>query len=269
MATVFLKLGGSLLTDKRRAEAPRTEIVARVAQEVASARSMLPDLRLVIGHGSGSYGHVHARRYGTRQGVCTAEEWLGFARTADAAARLNRIVVAALLEADVPAWAIQPSATIRSRDGVLETGPDEAVRRALERGLQPVVFGDVALDEVRGGTIASTEEIFHWLADRVLPDRLVLAGEVDGIYTADPFTVQDATRVNEVTPASLADVVQELGASHGVDVTGGMAAKVEQVFAMLDRHPHLDVIVCSGLNAGAVYTALAGPAGSVGTWIHT
>ncbi len=111
---VFLKLGGSLITDKRQAETPRPDVIARLAAEIAAARAQVPTMQLVIGHGSGSFGHVVGRRYGTRAGVESAVDWYGFAATADAAARLNRIVVAALLAADVPAWAIQPSVTLRA-----------------------------------------------------------------------------------------------------------------------------------------------------------
>ena len=191
---VFLKLGGSLITDKRQAETPRLAVIHQMAADIAAALQQAPDLRLVIGHGSGSFGHVFGRRYGTRDGVHTPEQWYGFAATADAAARLNRIVVSALLDAQIPAWSIQPGVALRCADGRIAAGPQETVALALDRGLTPVVFGDVALDNVRGGTIASTEEIFEQLADHLHPQRLVLAGEVDGIYTADPLIDPAAQR---------------------------------------------------------------------------
>jgi len=158
--TVFLKLGGSLITDKREPETLRLGVIARLAEEIANARKDNPALQLVIGHGSGSFGHVAGRKYGTRQGVYSSEEWFGFADTADAAARLNRIVVQALLEAGVPAWTVQSSATLRCENGSIVAGSAETVSLALSRGLVPVVHGDVALDSIIGGTIASTEEIF-------------------------------------------------------------------------------------------------------------
>ena len=194
-------------------------------------------LRLVIGHGSGSFGHVYGRRYGTRAGVQTPEQWYGFAATADAAARLNRIVIGALLEEQVPAWSIQPGVALRCVDGRVEQGPEDTVRLALARGLIPVVFGDVALDSVRGGTIASTEEIFASLAHRLHPQRLILAGEVDGIFTADPLLDPEAQRIPTITPALLEEIAGGLGGSHGVDVTGGMRAKVEESLAMVRTNP--------------------------------
>lgn len=266
--TAFLKLGGSLLTDKRHAETPRTDVIERLAAEIAQARQERPGMRLILGHGSGSFGHVYGRRYGTRQGVRTAEEWYGFAATADAAARLNRIVVNALLDAGVPAWGVQPSAALCCEDGHIVAGPETAVSAALQRGLLPVVYGDVALDSKRGGTIASTEEIFEWLAVHFPPNWLVLAGEVDGIYTADPQIEPAARRIAEIRPDTLAAIEAGLGASHGIDVTGGMLAKVQQALGMVAAHPGLDVIVCSGLMPGAVRAALVDPASAPGTRIR-
>ncbi len=262
----FLKLGGSLITDKRVPEAPRQDVVERVAREIADARRNRPDLQLVLGHGSGSFGHTAAQRHGTRAGVRGTEQWLGFAQTADAAARLSRLVTAALLQAGVPAWSIQPSVDLRCEDGRLVAGPTQTVALALSRGLVPVVHGDVALDGVRGGTIASTEEIFAWLMQEGLrAQRLILAGEVDGVFTADPQRDANAQRLDKITPANFERVRHLLGSSRGTDVTGGMAAKVTQTLDLVTRHPPLLAIICSGLVAGQLYTLLTRDDAKLGT----
>jgi isopentenyl phosphate kinase len=256
--TIFVKLGGSLLTDKREKEMPRQEVIQRLAQEIQRARMARPDLPMVLGHGSGSFGHVHASRHGTRAGVTTAEQWFGFAQTADAAARLNRIVVAELLAAGIPAWSIQPSVALRCAAGRVAGAPDSTVAAALARGLLPVIFGDVALDSVRGGTIAATEEIFEALDDTLLPTHIILAGEVGGIYSADPLRDPAATLIPVVTLKSFAEIRAGLGGSHGVDVTGGMAAKVEQALGWVAKRPTLTVLICSGLEPDNLYQALIG-----------
>jgi isopentenyl phosphate kinase len=267
-ALIFVKLGGSLITDKRRPETAHLDVIERLAQEIAAAQRVKPALRLVIGHGSGSFGHVYGKQYGTRAGVSTPDEWYGYAVTADAAARLNRIVTGALLAAGIPAWSIQPGAALRCIDGRIVDGPLASVQRALDQGLAPVVYGDVALDDVRGGTIASTEEIFEWLAKHLPPRRLVLAGEVDGVYTVDPNLDPRAKRIASITPATLDQLNATLGGSHGMDVTGGMAAKVRGSLAMVAAHPGLDVIICSGLAAGHVQRALVEAQAPIGTWLH-
>ncbi len=97
------------------------------------------------------------------------------------------------------------------------------------------------------------------------PQRVVLAGEVDGIYTADPLVDDRAELIPE-----LASVDSERGGggtdrSHGVDVTGGMKAKVRQSIRMVESNPGLDVVVCSGLTPGNVEAVLRDPACVRGT----
>jgi isopentenyl phosphate kinase len=253
---VFVKLGGSVITDKTRAETPRPEVIARLAGEVAAAREQAPGLRLVLGHGSGSFGHTVARRYGTREGVHGAEAWRGFAEVAAVAARLNRIVVDAFQEAGVPVWSLQPSASARCEAGDLEWMEVAPVEQALAHGLVPVLYGDVALDRRQGGTIISTEQIFAYLARHIPPARMILVGTVDGVFEADPWREPSAKRIPEISAANWESVRALLGGSHGTDVTGGMLAKVEQMVALTRQMPDLEVHLISGEQADALKLAL-------------
>lgn len=261
---VFVKLGGSVITDKTRAEAARPNVIARMAREVASARAERPGLRLVLGHGSGSFGHVVARRFGTREGVHDADAWRGFAEVAMAAARLNRIVVDALQNAGVPVWSLQPSASARCEGGVLKSMELAPLVQALGHGLVPVLYGDVALDQSQGGTIISTEQIFTYLAHHFQPDRLILVGTVDGVFEADPLREPAARRIPEISAANWASVRALLGGSYGTDVTGGMLAKAEGMINLARQMPGLEVQLISGESVDALKMALLESAGVPG-----
>jgi isopentenyl phosphate kinase len=265
---IFLKLGGSLLTDKTRPQALRGDALARLAGEIAGALDDRPDLRLLIGHGSGSFGHMAARKHNTRAGVSSPEGWRGYAETARAAALLNRHVVDALWEAGVPALAIQPSASAQCRNGELASLDERPLRAALDHGLAPVFYGDVALDAVRGGTIISTEEIFAWLAPRLSPHRVILVGEVLGVLSADPASGIAGELIPEITPDTLPGLAQALGGSRGVDVTGGMDAKVREMLALVRATPTLAAVqIISGLMPGLVRSVLVDPELCIGTRI--
>ncbi len=84
LATIFLKLGGSLITDKTKVEHARQSVIRRLAREIKAAREARPDLHIGLGHGSGSFGHVAAKKHGTRQGVKDRSGWLGYAEVAAA-----------------------------------------------------------------------------------------------------------------------------------------------------------------------------------------
>lgn len=247
----FLKLGGSLLTDKQQPRSARGEVLRRLMDEVAAARVAVPELRLLLGHGSGSFGHVEGSKHGTRQGVSTAAQWQGLAEVQYAAGLLNRLVVDAAWAAGVPVLNLPPSASAHCVDGRLNSLALPPLLAALENGLVPLVFGDVALDEARGGTIVSTEDVFGFLAASLRPDRILLAGLEPGVLSRFP----DGTLVAEIAPeAQLAAV----GAARGYDVTGGMASKVAQMQALVRAVPGLEVSIFSGEAPGRLQAALMG-----------
>ncbi len=258
-ATVFLKLGGSLLTDKTGVAAVRPDVLARLAAEIGAAWRAQPDLRLLLGHGSGSFGHVAADRYGTRQGVQTTAQWQGFAEVASAAAALNRLVVQALHAAGLPAFSLPPSASAHCQDGQIAFMAVEPVRRALDARLLPVVYGDVAFDSGRGGTIVSTEEVMGYLASHLPPRWFLLAGDVPGVLDLQGEVVP------WITPANFAGIQTALGGSRGTDVTGGMASKVQAMLDLVQHVPGLSVRIFSGLTPGLLQATLLGQgnAGSV------
>ncbi|HNT23507.1 MAG TPA: isopentenyl phosphate kinase [Anaerolineales bacterium] len=254
---VFLKLGGSLITDKSMPHTARPETLARLAGEIAAAWAVRPGLRLVIGHGSGSFGHVPAKRHGTRQGVSTPEQWRGFAEVWQEAHSLNQVVMAALQAAGLPAVAFAPSAAVLACAGQVESWDLRPLQSALEHGLLPVVYGDVVFDTARGGTILSTEDLFEHLALRLRPERLLLAGLEPGVWADYPACTR---LLATLTPTTLDEIAAGLGGSHAADVTGGMASKVRQSLALVQAIPGLDVLIFSGEQPGSVQGALEGAA---------
>ncbi|HLF25193.1 MAG TPA: isopentenyl phosphate kinase [Anaerolineae bacterium] len=263
--TVFLKLGGSIITDKMQVEHARVDVIQRLAREVRAALDARPDLQLVLGHGSGSFGHVAAKKYGTRDGVQDRAGWIGLAEVAAAAARLNQIVTDIFIEERVPVVSLPPSASARCEDGLLVYLDTQILATHLHNGLAPLVYGDVALDAARGATIVSTEDVFAYLVNEIEPAWVLLAGEVGGVYP-------NADMTGEVIPLITPDTVERhasaLGGSHGVDVTGGMAAKVWQVSEWVRAHPQLSARIFSAGEAGTLQRALLDPAAPIGTLIR-
>lgn len=260
---VFLKLGGSLITVKDQPHTPRMETLQRLAQEVAVACAQDPGLQVLLGHGSGSYGHMAARRYNTRMGVKTVEEWAGFAEVWRQAAELNHLVMKALEDVRLPVIAVPPSAGIIAQDGRILTWDMEPLRAALDKGLLPVVYGDTVFDLKRGGTILSTEDLFSHLARALKPSQLLFAGLEPGVWVDYPARRQI---VHEITPSSFSVVSASLRGSSATDVTGGMLDKVQQVLALVHDLPGLQGLIFSGETPGAVQRALIGEA--PGTVIH-
>jgi len=265
METIFLKLGGSIITDKTRPEHARVDVIRRLAREVRGALDTRSDLRLVLGHGSGSFGHVAAKKHGTHDGVRDTAGWIGFAEVAASAARLNQIVTDTFIEARVPVISLPPSASARCVDGRLIYLDTRPLGAHLRNGLVPLVQGDVALDAVRGATIVSTEDVFAYIADEIEPDRVLLAGEVAGVY---PNADMTGDVIELITPANVEQHASALGGSHGVDVTGGMAAKVWQMIDWVRAHPRTSVRIFSAAQVGTLERVLIDPHAPIGTAIR-
>lgn len=261
----FVKFGGSIITDKTQQERADVETVRRLAGEVRQALDAVLEMRIIIGHGSGSFGHVYAQRYGIHRGLAPDADWMGFALTSAAALRLNRIVVDELLAAGVPALALQPSTTLVARGGQLARWDTDALERALQHRLVPVVHGDVAFDEIQGSAIISTEQLLAHLATlpALRPTRIVLVGE-SGVYTADPRSHPHAERIARIDRRNIADVLAGTGGSHGIDVTGGMRSKVELMWRLAQAIPSLQVYLI-GPAPGLLCRALLGEAVEEGT----
>ena len=259
----LLKLGGSLITDKARPHSPRLDLLARLAGEIAAVRRQDSSLQLILGHGSGSFGHIPAQKYGTRQGVRTPEEWQGFVEVWRQATALNHLVVEALGDAGLPAFSLPPSASVTARDGQIAAWDLKPLISALKAGLLPVVYGDVVFDGLRGGTILSTEDLFTHLVRQLHPRRLLLAGLEPGVWGDFPACTQ---LVKEITPLNLPEIISSIGASAAIDVTGGMINKVQQSLRLAQEIPGLEVRIFSGETPGIITQALAGK--PVGTAIQ-
>jgi len=260
---VFLKLGGSLITDKLSPRTARNDLIQRIAEEIAESLQENPHLQLILGHGSGSFGHTSGKKYRTREGVSTPEEWRGFAEVWQDAASLNFLVMKQLKAAGLPAIAFPPSSAVFAKDGKIATWDLTFLRTALEQGLLPVIYGDVVFDSVRGGTIVSTEDLFVHLAKALHPGRILLAGRDPGVWEDFP---QCTTLLEEITPGDLPVLQARLGQSGAPDVTGGMQDKVKQMLDLVSLLPGLNALIFSGEDPGSIHQVLIGH--SQGTWLH-
>lgn len=249
---LLLKLGGSLITDKAWEESPRREVIARLAEEIARAVTGA-SFSLLVAHGSGSFGHVAARRHGIGRGPLSAGQLAGACATQERAAALHHIVAAALIEAGVPAFSIAPSSCVVAVAGQPVKIDLEPLLLALRHGLLPVLYGDVVLDREWGASICSTERLFRLLA-RPLQDRgfiirrSIWLGETDGLWDAGGRTVP------RVTAATFAEAQEAIGAPAGTDVTGGMRHRLETALELAGLG--IPSLLANGLTPGLLAEAL-------------
>ena len=223
----FLKLGGSLITNKDQPETALVDQINDLLSQITTWRQANPSQRLLLGHGSGSFGHHAAAQYDTRQGVHNQMEGQGFQQVWYSARSLDQIILAQAQALSLPLIAFPPSASITADNRMIHTWNLQPLLQSFEMGLIPLVYGDVVSDLTLGGTILSTEDLFVHLAHFLYPDRILLAGRVEGVYADYPVNQQLLPHLSAYSDSSAF-----LQGSASQDVTGGMVTKVQAMQAL-------------------------------------
>jgi isopentenyl phosphate kinase len=252
---MFLKLGGSLITDKNKPRTLRPKILDRAVQEIKSAMGSNPDLKLVLGHGSGSFGHTPAYAYDTIHGVSSKAQWQGFGEVWKEARILNQYVMDCLFKYDIPSVCFPASAQIVTKNRRIISWNTSLIKKALDNHLVPVLYGDTVFDTRIQGTILSTEDQFYYLSRSLKPERILLAGIEEGVFSDFPINQK---LLAEITLNDFRASQIHLGRSAATDVTGGMASKVSLMMDLLNQKRVKSVSIFSGLQSGNISSACSG-----------
>jgi len=245
--TRILKIGGSILTDKSRELSSRPDEISRIAGEIATC----PE-DLVLVHGAGSFGHIPARRYALPQEFNRQ----GLRVTHASVARLCEMIVEALGHSGVECLPVHPLSALMLRDGRIEKFFLEPIKEMVKDGIVPVLHGDVAMDATRGAAIVSGDQIVAYLATALEAELVAVGSNVDGVMVfGQPLP--------RICRDDLKKFESSIGASAGVDVTGGMRGKLLELLDLADRGTE-SVIFHAGRD-GNIIRALQGE--DVGTRI--
>jgi isopentenyl phosphate kinase len=246
---LLVKLGGSVLTEKRRLRTARRSAIRRLAGELAAVRQPL----LVV-HGAGSFGHILARKHKLNEGASNAAKRGAAARVQADVKALDGLVVEALMRAGMAAIPIAPSAVLSLDDGRISTLDLTAFLEFSSMGFTPVTFGDVVRDVRRGFSICSGDLLMLELARAFRPDRAIFAADVDGLFTADPKRTRTARLLETVGPKDLAKIT--FTSASRTDVTGSIEGKVRRMFEIADHVD--DCVIVNGNVKNRVRDALRG-----------
>ncbi len=249
---IVVKLGGSVVTAKEKTFTPNIPSINRIVKEIAEAR--LDSLILI--HGGGSFGHPVAREYQIVEGYKTPSQKIGFSKTRQAMMALNKLVIDTFIRQNIPVVAIQPSACITTKGGRIQHFDITAIQHFLRLGFIPVLYGDAVLDLELGFTILSGDQIAAELAMIFNAEKMVIAVDVDGLFTDDPKSNPNAKMINEISLEELNGLLDSIDVAKTVDVTKGMRGKVTELIPTVERGIQIDIVNAS--IADRLYKALKG-----------
>lgn len=222
MNILVIKLGGSAITDKKEKFSLRRETLEKIAEELS-----IIEEKFILVHGGGSFGHPVASKYDISNGYNDSKQLLGFSKTHNAMEKLNLEVVTALIEAGISAVPVQTSVCSRVENGEIVSMNLEIVEKFLDLGMVPVFYGDSVLDEEKGMTILSGDQILAYLADELTASQVIVGMDKDGVYTKNPKKNEDAELIPKITPENWENISNSIESPSGKDVTGGIKNKIE------------------------------------------
>ncbi len=201
MKIALVKLGGSIISDKSKPFSLRKDLITRIG---STLREYLGEWKIIVVHGGGSYGD-HAVKKIMDEGKTLKE--MGW--------EVVRIMTE--MSVEVTKTLGEPFAPYSTpsmwKDGIIV----EPLLEALEVGWVPVLQGNV----VPPGRVISGDEIIKDLALKLKPELVLLATDVDGVYSSWP---PQGPPLKVARPCEV-----EAGTSSGIDVTGGMRKKLEEM----------------------------------------
>lgn len=224
---VLVKFGGSIITDKNIPYRARPDVIRRLARELKKIK----DASVILAHGSGSFGHTSAKEFGGKKGY--KSKW-GIAKVARDAMEINRIVMDILVDEGLPAVSIRPMSMMMTSAGKIKNHFFKIIEEIIKQDLIPVIYGDVIWDTKWKSTIYSGERTLNEIGKYLMKkgfnvDRIIQAGETNGVYDNKGKTIPQITKKN------WRSIKRYVFKSKSADVTGAMKHKIENALLIVDE----------------------------------
>ncbi|MHA2330818.1 MAG: isopentenyl phosphate kinase [Candidatus Hodarchaeales archaeon] len=230
----IIKLGGALITDDSRDFTTKPEIIENIADQIIEVLNQAKK-KLILIHGAGSFGHVHAAKYKLNDGY---NEKLspGLVVTHDSMLELNQIIRDIFAKKGMKLLAFPPMTFCIMTNGRVTRSFSKPIEKALELGFLPVLFGDVAFDTNTGYKILSGDQLPIVLFKSLQNvKKIIFLTNVDGVFDCHPELHADAHLIKEINvnitdPTSLfKNSIKTTGKTR---VTGEMEKKVEELYPL-------------------------------------
>ena len=129
----------------------------------------------------------------------------------------------------------------------------EVLRRFVDLGIMPVMFGDVVLDRKLGFAILSGDQIMERLTDIFDIDQVIFVSDIDGLFDDDPKTNPSARMYGTVDQRTLESVRSDISVDA---VTGEENEKMKAMLRMCSDKR--ECILVNGNAEGRLLSLLKG-----------
>ncbi len=250
MKYIIIKFGGSLITDKTIPYKFNQSITENLVQQVKLfLNEFNKEYRIIIVHGSGSFGHTDAIKYNVGNGF--EKDSFGACKTHYSAQYLNQLVSQIFIEQKLSSISLNPSSFIfNDKDNKIQA-EWQILDFINDKNILPIFYGDIIFDKNKGCQILSGEKIINLITNYLLSknqtiSQIIHLGIENGVY--------DKTK--EVIPLINADNIDtiQFDQNNKIDSTGGMKHKVLESYYLAEKG--IDVSIVNGLVENSLYKAM-------------
>lgn len=227
MKTYILKIGGSVLTVKSASQAKLRQMLTTQIGHALGRAYDPKKMRLILIHGVGSFGHLHAHTHGLAQGTKGTPKKLPQTLENSTLNQLLSSRIAKIFQSGgFPVASINTASIAINHEGKLQTLPTDTIENSLRVGAIPMLHGDMVFDSSWGMSVCSGDTLIPFLARKFDVEKIFFASDVDGIFSCDPHKFKHAQFIQKT---SLEDLLSgksiALAGSHHTDVTDGFRGK--------------------------------------------
>lgn len=233
--TVILKFGGSILTNDEKFETFNSEISNHLLNQISS---LVETYNFIIVHGAGSFGHYHAKEYDLKNGLKNEKQLEGIVKTHNSMLRLNMLFLHEFEKyPNLYPVSFSPMTLSSTSSGEINSFDLSNIKRALDMGLLPVLFGDVVFDKSLGITILSGDKIVPYLALHLHLHKIIMLTDVEGVYDDNPKKNPQAKLIKEINlnDHKLLKAISRNDSSGKTRVTGEMEKKLLELKEVVEN----------------------------------
>ena len=245
---ILIKFGGSVITDKSRYRTFNADTVKRLCKEIKESGE-----RVIVVHGAGSFGHVLAKEHNLNDGFRDRSQIPAVAQVCYDMRDLNSMIVKELNDAGLPAISVPTGSCFMMENRRLIIEDASVLASMFDKGIMPVMFGDVVMDKKLGFAICSGDQIMELMTRIFDPKRVILVSDIDGLFDKDPKMYEDAKLIETVDKNTLKNVETDITVA---DVTGGVRGKMETMLRMCSGG--CDCVLVNGTVDGRLLSLLKG-----------
>ena len=172
---ILIKLGGSIITNKKKPLSPRKKTIENIAKHLKKI-----DEPIIIVHGGGSFGHYWSVKYDMHTKPMKYNTH-GISIVKNSMIELNKIILDTFLKNKLNPYCLPPT-DFMSGDKPI-TGKIKEIEKIANAGLIPITFGDALWYGHKKTYILSGDKIMTHISKILKPRLSIFALNENGLYS--------------------------------------------------------------------------------------